>query len=188
MHGAINVPNAVSVVGLLLIQVFIWLVLIDETAWAGVLLGVIGATDWIDGYIARRFDQVTEVGKMLDPIADRLAVAVAVILGLITGVLPWGFGWAIIIREIVITIGAAYGWSNGVRRLDVRWLGKLATFLLYFSITTFFIADGLNMEWLWWASLAIGVPGLLTYYIVAFSYLGDMREAIAAAEATGSSR
>lgn len=188
MHGAINAPNAVSVVRLLLIPVFIWLVLIDETAWAGALLGVIGATDWIDGYIARRFDQVTEVGKMLDPIADRLAVAVAVILGLITGVLPWGFGWAIIIREIVIAIGAAYGWSKGVRRLDVRWLGKLATLLLYFSITTFFIADGLDMEWLWWASLAIGLPGLVTYYIVAFSYLGDMRKAIAAAEATDASR
>ena len=104
------------------------------------------------------------------------------ILGLATGVLPWAFGWAIIIREIVISIGAAYGWSRGVRRLDVRWLGKLATLLLYFSITTFFIAHGLENELLWWAALATGVPGLVTYYVVAFSYLGDMRSAVAAAE------
>jgi cardiolipin synthase len=185
---AFNAPNAVSVLRLLLIPVFVWLVLLEETAWAGALLSVIGATDWIDGYIARRFDQVTEIGKMLDPIADRLAVAVAVILGLITGVLPWAFGWAIIIREIVIAIGAAYGWSRGVRRLDVRWLGKLATFLLYFSITTFYIADGLDMKLLWWAAIGTGVPGLVTYYVVAFSYLGDMRSAVAAAKTPDSNR
>ena len=132
MHGVITIPNAVSVLRLLLIPVFVWLVLIEQTAWAGALLGVIGATDWIDGYLARRLDQVSEVGKMLDPIADRLAVVVAVILGLVVGVLPAWFGWGIIIREVVIGVGAIYGWTKGVRRLDVRWLGKTATFFLYF--------------------------------------------------------
>ncbi len=184
MQGAVNIPNAVSVLRLFLIPVFVWLVLNDQTAWAGALLGIIGATDWIDGYLARRLDQVTEVGKMLDPIADRLAVAVAVILGLTTGVLPWWFAWAIIIREVVIAFGAAYGWTKGVRRLDVRWLGKLATLLLYISITIFYVAVGLDTKWLWWVALATGVPGLVTYYVVAFRYLGDMRTAISAAEGT----
>lgn len=179
MNNAVNVPNAVSVARLLLIPVFVWLVLVDQMAWAGALLAVIGATDWIDGYLARRLDQVTEVGKMLDPIADRLAVAVAVVLGLIVGVLPAWFGWAIIIREIVIGMGAAYGWSKGVRRLDVRWLGKTATFLLYFAVTWFYLADGLAWDWLWWASVAIGLPGVVLYYVVAFEYLGDMQKAIA---------
>lgn len=182
MQSAVNVPNSVSVARLLLIPVFIWLVLIDQTAWAAVLLGVIGATDWIDGYLARRLDQVTEIGKMLDPIADRLAVAVAVVLGLAVGVLPAWFGWAIIIREIVIGVGAAYGWTQGVRRLDVRWLGKTATFLLYFAVTGFYFADGVGWDWLWWASVAIGLPGVVLYYVVAFSYLGDMQRAIAEGE------
>ena len=118
MHGVVTIPNAVSFVRLLLIPVFVWLVLIEQTAWAGVLLGFIGATDWIDGYLARRLDQVSEVGKMLDPIADRLAVAVAVVLGLIVGVLPPWFAWAIIVREVVIGIGAAYGWMQ--RRSPAR--------------------------------------------------------------------
>jgi cardiolipin synthase (CMP-forming) len=179
VHSAVNVPNAVSVARLLLIPVFVWLVIVDQTAWAGALLGVIGATDWIDGYLARRLDQVTEVGKMLDPVADRLAVAVAVVLGLAVGVLPAWFAWAIIIREIVIGVGAAYGWTKGVRRLDVRWLGKTATFLLYFAVTWFYIANGLEWDWLWWAAVAIGVPGVILYYVVAFSYLGDMQKAIA---------
>lgn len=187
MHGVATIPNAVSVVRLLLIPVFIWLVLIEQTAWAGALLGVIGATDWIDGYLARRLDQVSEVGKMLDPVADRLAVAVAVIVGLAVGVLPAWFGWGIIVREVVIGAGAVYGWTKGVRRLDVRWLGKTATFLLYFAITGFYIADGLDLAWLWWGSAALGLPGLVLYYVVAFSYLGDMRTAITAAGAAGAS-
>ena len=182
-----TIPNAVSMVRLLLIPVFVWLVFVELTAWAGALLGVIGATDWIDGYLARRLDQVSEVGKMLDPIADRLAVAVAVILGLVVGVLPPWFGWGIIIREIVIGAGAIYGWTNGVRRLDVRWLGKTATFLLYFAITAFYLADGLDLGWLWWVSVALGLPGLILYYVVAFSYLGDMRTAIASGEAADQS-
>ena len=188
MHGVVTIPNAVSVVRLLLIPVFVWLVLIEQTAWAGVLLGFIGATDWIDGYLARRLDQVSEVGKMLDPIADRLAVAVAVVLGLIVGVLPPWFAWAIIVREAVIGIGAVYGWMHGVRRLDVRWLGKTATFLLYFAVTGFYLADGLDLRWVWWGSVALGVPGLVSYYIVAFAYLGDMRKAITYTETPESSR
>jgi len=188
VQGVVNVPNTVSVIRLLLIPWFVWLALNDQTAWAGVLLGVIGATDWIDGYLARRLDQVTEVGKMLDPIADRLAVAVAVILGLVVGVLPAWFGWGIIVREVVIGIGAIYGWTNGVKRLDVRWLGKLATLLLYFGVTTFYLADGLDLAWLWWGAMAVSIPGLVTYYVVAVAYLGDMRAAIAAARGADSSR
>ena len=188
MHGVVTLPNAVSLVRLLLIPVFVWLVIIEQTAWAGVLLGFIGATDWIDGYLARRLDQVSEVGKMLDPIADRLAVAVAVVLGLIVGVLPGWFAWAIILREVVISIGAAYGWMNGVRRLDVRWLGKTATALLYFAVTGFYIADGLDLRWMRWGSVAIGGLGLVLYYVVAFAYLGDMRTAIATSEAAETGR
>jgi len=181
MREVFNVPNTVSFIRLLLIPLFIWLALTDQTAWAGALLGVIGATDWIDGYFARKLDQVTELGKMLDPIADRLAVAVAVVLGLVIGVFPWWFGWAIVAREVVIGAGALYGWTHGVKRLEVRWLGKLATLLLYFAITGFYLAHGLDLTWLWWVSAAVGVPGLVTYYVVAFAYLGDMRTAIAAA-------
>ena len=84
-------------------------------------------------------------------------------------------------REVVIGVGAAYGWLNGVRRLDVRWLGKAATLLLYFAVTGFYLADGFDLRWMWWASVAVGIPGLVLYYVVAFAYLGDLRTAIAGA-------
>lgn len=175
MRDALNVPNLVSFLRLLLVPLFVWLVVVDEIGWAGLLLGVIGATDWIDGYLARKLDQVTELGKFLDPLADRLAVAVAVVAGLIAGVLPSFFAWAIIVREIAVGLGALYGWSRGVRRLDVRDLGKLATLLLYFSITFFYVGVGFEMGWFEAAGWITGVPGLVLYYMVAVQYLGDLR-------------
>lgn len=176
-----NVPNVISLIRLALIPVFIWLLVVAEYGWAGVLLGVIGATDWIDGYLARRLGQVTEVGKFLDPLADRIAVAVAVVGGLIVGVLPLAFGIALIVREVLIGAGAVYGWTHGVTQLDVRYLGKLATLLLYFSVSFFY--GGAGFDWLWMTVLAwvTGVPGLILYYWVAVLYMSDMRKAIATA-------
>ena len=180
MGSVATIPNLVSAVRILLIPAFIWLVVADETAWAGLLLGVIGSTDWVDGYLARKLDQVTEVGKMLDPVADRLAVAIAVVLGLIAGVLPPWLAWAIIVRELLIGIGAVYGWANGVRRIDVRWLGKAATLLLYVGVTWLYIADGVGSDVLWWIAMGFAVPGVVLYYIVGLDYFRDMRSAIAA--------
>ena len=175
-----KIPNLVSLARLALIPFFIWLIAAGEYGWAGILFGFIGATDWIDGYLARRLDQVTEVGKLLDPIADRLAVAVAVIGGLLSGVLPAWLGWGIIVREVGVGLGAIYGWRNGVTRIDVRWLGKAATFGLYFSVAFIYVGRGFDIDWL--ANLAIigAVPSLIMYYWVAVQYVGDMREAIAA--------
>lgn len=173
-----NVPNVISLIRLGLIPLFIWLIAVGEYGWAGILFGVIGATDWIDGYFARKLDQITEVGKFLDPLADRMAVAVAVIGGLLTGVLPAWFAWAIIVREVLIGLGAIYGWRNGVTQLDVRWLGKAATFGLYFSVAFIYVGRGFDVDWLATIALIGGVPALVMYYWVGFSYFGDMRRAL----------
>lgn len=183
MGTVFNAPNTISFLRLALIPVFLWLVFVpEEYGWAGLLLGVIGATDWIDGYIARRYDQVTELGKFLDPLADRIAVAVAVIAGLIVGVLPAWFAIALIVRELVIGVGALYGWMNGVTKLEVRFLGKAATLALYFAVAGFYVGVGFDVDWIVWLSVLVGVPGLAMYYWVAFEYFGDMRNAIAEAK------
>lgn len=180
MARVLNVPNSISFLRLALIPVFVWLVFgAQEHGWAGVLLGVIGATDWIDGFLARKLDQVTEVGKFLDPLADRIAVVVAVVAGLVTGVLPAWFAIALVVREVVIGIGAIHGWRNGVTKLDVRLLGKAATLALYVSVTLFYLGDGFSAAWATWIAYLFGIPGLVMYYWVAVQYLGDMRTAIA---------
>lgn len=178
LGGVLTIPNLVSVARLGLVGWFAVLVADGRIGTAGVVLGVVGATDWIDGFLARRLDQVSEVGKFLDPLADRLAIGLAVVLGLVAGVLPGWFGWTIVVRELAVAVGAAYGWVRGVRRLDVRPLGKAATLLLYFAVTGFYLGVGFAVRGFTVAATVLGLPGVVAYVAVAVAYAGDLRAAV----------
>lgn len=169
-----TIPNLVSLIRLALVPVFLWLLVgRDNVAGAGWLLGLIGATDWVDGYLARRLDQVSKVGEFLDPLADRLAVAVAVVAGLVEGVLPGWFAWAIIVRESLIGVGALVVGLKVGAKLVVRRLGKLATLMLYAAIAWFYVGRGADFDPLVWAAYLVGIPGIVAYYIVGVQYLRD---------------
>ena len=173
----LTIPNLISLIRLALIPVFLWVLVGSDSPFAaGWLLGLIGSTDWIDGYLARRLDQVSEVGKILDPLADRIAVVVAVIAGLATGYLPAWFAWALIVREALVGVGALVIAWRGHTSLAVRKLGKLATLLLYVAVAWFLI----GVEWtaFEWAAWIAGIPGLILYYVVAAQYAGDGMQAI----------
>lgn len=172
----VTIPNLVSLARLLLVPLFLWLLLgVDEIAAAGWLLAIIGGTDWVDGYLARRLGQVSEAGKMLDPVADRLAVVAAVIGGLIAGVLPGWFVWGLIVREAVVAGLALYLGLRMGRRLEVRFLGKAATLILYAAISCWFIGVGTPMSWLEQLAEIGALVGLVLYYAVMVSYVGDAR-------------
>lgn len=182
----LTIPNLISLVRLALIPVFLWLLFGKDNPFAaGWLLGIIGSTDWIDGYLARRLDQVSEVGKFLDPLADRLAVATAVIGGLVSGDLPVWFAWPLIVREALVAVGAGIVAFKGHTKLAVRSMGKTATALLYIAVAFFFIGS----EWDWAKVVAwtTGVPGLVLYYVVGFQYAGDATSAIRARQSSASS-
>lgn len=175
----LTIPNLISLLRLGLIPVFLWLLIgRDNPVGAGLLLGLIGSTDWVDGYLARRLNQVSEVGKVLDPLADRLAVVTAVIAGLVTGDLPAWFAWALIVRESLVGVGALYVALRGHTSLAVREMGKLATLLLYVSVSWFFVgagwSPGIVIAWI------AGIPGLVLYYVVAVQYAGDAAATIRA--------
>jgi cardiolipin synthase len=148
----------------------------ENVAWAAALIFIIGSTDWIDGYLARKLNQVSEVGKFLDPLADRLMIASALIGGLIAGVLPLVIGWGLIVREVLVGIGTLALAFRGLGKLEVLWLGKLATFLLYGAIPSFYLTSAEIVPWLFeppgWIA---GTVGLLLYWYVGFQYAGEVR-------------
>ena len=92
LDRVVTVPNGITLVRLVCIPLFVWLLFgAHRQIAAAVLLGVLGATDWVDGYVARRFHQVSTAGKVLDPLADRLLVATAIISTAVYGAVPWWF-------------------------------------------------------------------------------------------------
>ena len=173
----VTVPNIISFARLLGVPVFLWVLLVEENVGVAALLFLlIGWTDWIDGYLARRLNQVTKLGKALDPIADRLMIAAAVIGGLLAGVVPATIGIVLIVREFFMGIVALVLVTKGAGTLEVRYLGKLSTFILYGSITAFYLAEAGFLERLMrplgWVG---GVVGLALYWWVAVQYVGDAR-------------
>jgi cardiolipin synthase len=175
----LTIPNLVTLLRVLLVPVFVWLVLgRDDLTSAAFLLGFIGSTDWVDGYLARRLDQVSVVGKVLDPLADRLAVAAAVVVGWISGALPWPIAALLVVREAVVAGGALVVAMRRGGRLEVRRLGKVATFGLYFAIPAFYLHEGSGIGFWGWFAWAVVIPSLLLYYVVAVQYAGDVRRAL----------
>ena len=91
--NALTIPNLISILRLAAVPVFVWLLMgQNRPLAAAALLGILGATDWVDGWVARRFDQVSELGKVLDPTADRIMFLVAVFTMMIDGSVPIWFG------------------------------------------------------------------------------------------------
>ncbi len=179
-----TIPNLISLLRLGLIPVFLWLLFgKDDPAGAGSVFFVIAWSDWIDGYLARRLNQVSELGKLLDPLADRIAVAVAVVFGWVAGVLaPW-FAAALIVRESLVGLAAIVVFARGAdRSVEVRYLGKVATFMVYSAVTWFYWADGWDWEWLEISALVVGIIGLAIYYYVLADYARDLRAKLAAVD------
>lgn len=179
-----TIPNLISLIRLGLIPWFLWLLFAkDDPAGAGMLFFVIASSDWVDGYLARRLNQVSELGKILDPLADRVAVAVAVVFGWVAGVLaPW-FAAALILRESLVALAALAVVVRGAERtVEVQYLGKVATFLVYSAVTWFYCAAGWEWRWLEILAFVVGTAGLAIYYYVLGDYWRDVRAKLAAVD------
>jgi cardiolipin synthase len=179
----LTVPNLLSFLRILLIPVFVALIVHEGTELAGLaLFAVVAATDWVDGYVARRTDQVSELGKVLDPVADRLAIAAGLVAMMVRGAVPVWAGLAIIARDVAVVIAGAVVLSRRRVRVDVRFIGKTATFNLMAAITC--IAWGNLGLALADAALAVGwvlyAVGIAESYLAAAWYAGDLRRALAA--------
>ena len=178
----LTIPNLISAVRIAMIPVF-WALIVDPdtTTWGIVLFGVVVATDWVDGTIARRTGQVSELGKVLDPVADRAAIAAGLIALVVRGAFPVWAAALILVRDIaVLAVGAVMA-AKGFR-IEVRWIGKVATFALMLAIPA--VSWGSLGLWPAAAALALGWPiyalGIVEYYIAAGVYAVDLRRAVTA--------
>lgn len=183
-----TVPNIISFMRLAAIPVFWWLVLAgDRLITATVLYAVVATTDWVDGYLARRLNQVTRLGQALDPVADRLMIVSAVIVGLVAEIVPPVIGITLMVREAYMAVVAFGLVARKGGTLEVRWLGKLATFVVYSSIGWFYMAGIPFLEFLtrplaWIA----GVGGLVLYWVTAIQYTGDALRIVSRLESSAS--
>ncbi|MDE0235812.1 MAG: CDP-alcohol phosphatidyltransferase family protein [bacterium] len=185
-----TVPNVISVLRLGCVPVFCVLLLgMGNRAGAAILLGVLGATDWVDGYIARRFNQVSELGKILDPTADRLMFLAAVVAMMVDGSLHAAFGVTMLVREAVVSLATVVLGAMGARRIDVTWTGKTATFGLMFALPFLLLGDssvggGAALRGVGWG---LGIPSLALSYYAAIEYIPRARRALAEGRAGASS-
>lgn len=182
----LTVPNAVTSVRLACIPLFVWLLFgAHEQMAAAILLAVLGATDWVDGFVARRFGQVSTLGKVLDPVADRLLVGTAVVSIIVHGAVPLWFGLATVAREVLVSVVVLVLASLGASRIDVLWVGKAGTFALMSSYPAFLVSDGTARWQVYFHVFAwvTGIIGLTLAWVAAASYVPVARRALAAGRA-----
>ena len=162
-----QVPNALTIARLVLIPIFVVLMVQagHDPSWpAGIVFGIAGITDQVDGFLARRWHVESRFGQIADPLADRLMIDAAVILLAYYGRLPW-IGLAVIIgRDLMLLVGSRLLAPRGIE-LEVNTVGKAATWVLYAAIC-FRIVTHEATQWplyLFWAGLVLAVVAAVFY-------------------------
>lgn len=142
-------PNGVTALRLACIPVFVVLLVAGgRRHWvaAAVLLAVVASTDWVDGQLARRLHQVSTVGKVLDPLADRLLLVVGAVSVIAVGAVPIWVAATFLTREVFVAVAFLYVAGRGGRRMEVSWSGKAATFALMMALPLFLLGHA-GVSW-----------------------------------------
>lgn len=185
----LTIPNVLSFLRLCMIPVFVWMLFGRESrVGAAALLGVLGSTDWIDGFVARRFNQVSNLGKILDPAADRLLLGTTVVCMLIDGSVPALVAWPVIVRETLVSGTVVALAAMGAKRIDVTWAGKKGTFALMAAFPFFLVGADEAVSWrdgaqaFAWCGAVIGLA--FSYYAAA-KYVPLAKRALAEGRSSG---
>ncbi len=174
-HPLAQLPNALTVVRLALIPIFVVVVLGTDgegSIAAASLFAAAGATDQVDGWLARRWQVESEFGKLVDPLADRLMIAAAVVLLWLDGRLPWPALAVILLRDAALIGGYGLVMNRGYE-FSVSMLGKVATWILYAALTAL-LASGEGTTWAllaFWAGAGVGLAAAVLYITGGFRSL-----------------
>ncbi len=187
-RGVATVPNVLSLLRLALLGLYLGLLFgPDDRVAAALVLGGAGVTDFLDGYVARRFDQVSTVGKVLDPTVDRVVVGTAVVSAVVYGAVPAWVAALVLAREALVSSAVLLLAARGARRIDVIWLGKAGTFGMMVCLPLLVGAHGPGG---WTRPLAVAtwvvfVPSFLASLSAALAYLPRARAALEDARGAG---
>jgi cardiolipin synthase len=182
------VPNAVTLARLLLMPVCAYLLATGRYGWGIALTAVVGSTDWVDGWLARRTGQVSRLGQLLDPLADRLLIASVAIALVIRDVVPWQAAVLLLARDLVLLCAWPLLKRRGIEPPEVILLGKAATLVLLFALpvltlgaTGVAVADAarvLGLLGLW--------AGVVMYYLAGAVYVRMVLEQLGQRAGDGS--
>jgi cardiolipin synthase (CMP-forming) len=185
--AVLTLPNALSALRLLLVPVFAALILTGHDLWALVVLAVSGASDWLDGRLARRWQQVTRLGQVLDPAADRLFILAALLGMALRDLVPWWLVAVIVARDVLILALGPPLARLGHGPLPVSDLGKAATFALLYAFPLILLASvggpvGAVARPLGWA---FALWGAALYWWAGLRYAAHVRGMLRARASTG---
>jgi cardiolipin synthase (CMP-forming) len=175
LHTFWTLPNLITVLRFLAVPLFVWFIAREAYGAATITLVVLGSTDWVDGYIARRFNQVSSVGKWLDPVADRLALIIVAITFVAAGIAPWWLLLSIIIPDAILLVFSLILF-HGSPDLPVTNIGKIRTALLLVGTPLLLLhrVEGFGHDWLLGVSYIILAAGCTGHVL---AWLGYMRAA-----------
>ena len=162
----LTVPNLLSFLRLALVPVFLWLIVDGYDAWALLVLAVSSLTDFLDGWIARRFNQITRLGQLLDPAADRLYIFAALIGLAWRELVPWWIVVVVVGRDVFLLVLGVVLANHGFGPLPVHLLGKVATFCLFYALPMIMLGQAFP-ELSWWSQpvgWAFGLWGAYLYW------------------------
>jgi cardiolipin synthase (CMP-forming) len=183
-----TVPNAVTLVRLLLMPVCAYLLATGRYGWGLVLTAAVGSTDWVDGWVARRFGQVSRVGQLLDPLADRLLIASVAIALVVRGVVPWQAAALLVARDLFLLAGWPLLKRRGIEPPEVILLGKAATLVLLLALPVLTLgATGLAVAGVaHLLGLALLWAGVVMYYLAGAVYVRMVLERLGHRAGAGS--
>ncbi len=182
----LTVPNALSLIRLLGVPLFLWLILGPHAdGWALVVLMVSGFTDWLDGYLARSWGQVSRLGQLLDPAVDRLYILAAIVGLTLRDIIPLWFALLLVARDVMLAFSLPVLQRYGYGPLPVHFLGKAATFCLLYAFPLLLLGDGtspvadVSFVFGW----AFAIWGTALYWWAGLLYLAQVRRLVVSVRA-----
>ncbi len=166
----LTIPNLISLARLALTPLLCWLILSERTVIAAALFGLMSASDYLDGYIARRTNTVTDLGTTLDPVSDRILAMAAGVTMMVADILPLWLGIPVLLRDVVLSVVFLVLAKRGFGKPKVRRVGKTATFALLTALPALVLGETFRTP-----GLVLFGFGAVLYYVAGYRYYQDVQ-------------